>query len=234
MWRITGRWKADAHAEGSAEDWEDPELAAKLEALVGRQRSRKALQKRLLESGEGQVSVVDDDARLLIKKGKTVGGYNPQIAVDDRHKLIVAEDVVQNGNDSAQLERMMTKAGEAMGSEGLVGLADSDYFNGARFKSCENKGMEAYVPMPDQAVRKGRDGRFGTDDFHYDAQGDTYACPARERLTRGGSAINKGKLFFIYRGTAAVCRDCSLSCRCPAKSRSTRRVERWEHADVVD
>ena len=128
----------------------------------------------------------------------------------------------------------MSKAGEAMGSERLVGLADGGYFNGAQLKSCEDKGMEAYVSIPDHAVRQGRDGRFGAADFRYDAQDDTYVCPAGERLTRGGSVINKGKLYFIYRGTAAVCRNCSVSGRCLAKSRLTRRIQRWEHEDVVD
>ena len=225
----------EADAEECADGSEDPELAAKLEALVERQRNRKALRKRLLESGEGQVSEVDADARLLRRKGKAVvGGYNCQIAVDDRHQLIVAEDVVQDGNDSAQLEPMMTKAGEAMGSERLVGLADSGYFNGTQLKSCEDKGMEAYVSIPRQAARKGKDGRFGSDDFRYDAQDDTYVCPAGERLARGGSTSIRGRRYFIYRGTAAVCRDCSLSGRCLVKSRSTRRVQRWEHEDVVD
>ena len=227
--------EADARSEECADGSEDPELAAKIEALVERQRDRKALQKCLLESGEGQVSEVDADARLLRRKDKpVVGGYNCQIAVDDRHQLIVAEDVVQDGNDSAQLEPMMTKAGEAMGSEGLVGLADSGYFNGSQLKSCEDKGMEAYVSIPPQAARKGKDGRFGSDDFRYDAQDDAYVCPAGERLARGGSTSIRGRRYFIYRGTAAVCRDCSLSGRCLVKSRSTRRVQRWEHEDVVD
>ena len=227
--------EADARSEECAADGaEDPELAAKIEALLERQRNRKALQQCLLESGEGQVSEVDADARLLSKSGKTVGGYNCQIAVDDEHKLIVAEDVVQDGNDSSQLEPMMTKASEATGSERLVGLADSGYFNGSQLKSCEEKGMEAYVPIPKQAARKGKDGRFDSDDFRYDAQDDTYVCPAGQRLVRGGSTSIRGRLYFIYRATAAVCRDCSLSDRCVTKTRSTRRVQRWEHEDVVD
>ena len=35
-----------------------------------------------------------------------------------------------------------------MGSKGLMGLADSGYFNGAGLKSCEDQGMEAYVSIP--------------------------------------------------------------------------------------
>ena len=231
--------EADARSEECADGAEDPELAAKIEALVERQRNKQALQKHLLESGKGQVSKVDADARLLKKNGKTVGGYNCQIAVDDKHKLIVAEDVVQDGADSRQLEPMMTKASEATGSERLVGLADAGYFSGAQLKGCEEKGMEVYVPIQDQAARKGKDGRFGSDDFHYDAQDDTYVCPAGQRLVRSGStSTNRGKRYIIYRPvdppTAAVCRACPLSERCLAESRSMRTVQRWEHEDVVD
>ena len=226
--------EADARSEECSYGAEDPELAAKIEALVERQRNRRALQERLLESGESQASEVDADARLLSKHGKTVGGYNCQIAVDDKHKLIVAEDVVQDGNDSSQLEPMMMKASEATGNRRLIGLADASYCSGAQLKSCEAKGIEVYVPIPKQAARKGKGGRFDSDDFRYDAQDDTYVCPAGQRLVRRGSSFNKGKLYFNYHSTAAVCRDCPLSDRCVPKSKSARRVQRWEHEDVMD
>ena len=226
--------EADAEPEDGADGGEDPELAAKIEALVEKQNHKKALQERLQESGESQVSEVDADARLLSKSGKTVGGYNCQIAVDDKHKLIVAEDVVQDRNDTSQLEPMMTKASEATGSERLIGLADGGYFSGAQLKWCEEKGMKAYVPIPKQPARKGKDGRFDSDDFRYDAQDDTYVCPAGQRLVRGGTSRNKGKLYLIYSSTTAVCRDCPLADRCVPKSKPTRRVLRWEHEDVID
>ena len=123
--------EADARSEECSYGAEDPELAPKIEALVERQQNKKALQERLLASGESQVSEVDVDARLLSKHGKTVGGYNCQIAVDDEHKLIVAEGVVQDGNDSSQPEPMMMKASEATGNRRLIGLADASYFSGA-------------------------------------------------------------------------------------------------------
>jgi hypothetical protein len=57
-------------------------------------------------SGETQLSRTDEDARLLSKRGHTVAGYNVQIAVDDKHKLIVASEVIKDGNDTGQLHAM--------------------------------------------------------------------------------------------------------------------------------
>ena len=225
--------EVDADAQ-SAECAEDSERAAKVEAAVAMRRTKKALQERMQASGESQISEVDADARLLRKGDKTIGGYNCQIAVDDKHKLIVAVDGVQDGNDTRQLEPMMTQSRAATGSAQLSGLADAGYFSGEQLKSCEAQGMEVYLPIPKQASHKGTGGRFGSEDFRYDAQDDTVVCPAGQRLVRSGSASNKGKLYFNYRTTAAVCRECSLSGRCLAKRESSRRVQRWEHADVID
>jgi len=227
--------EADAQSgDGDDGGGEDPELAAKIEALVKRQKHRQALQERLEASGDSQVSEVDPDARLMKKHGKTVGGYNCQIAVDDKHKLIVAEEVVQDGNDSGQLESMMTKAGEAMGAGELTGLADVGYYSGDQLKGCEDRGMDVYVPIPERPARKGKDGRFGSDDFDYDAEDDTYVCPAGQRLTRRGSTTDKGRLCFTYYSTASVCRECPLSSRCLLSGRSNRNLRRWEHEDVID
>jgi len=227
--------EADAEPGEGGYGGEDPELAAKIEALVKRRERKRALRKQLLEGGGSQVSEVDPDARLLKKRGKTVGGYNCQIAVDARHKLIVAEDVVQDGNDARQLEPMMTRAAGAMGNGGLTGLADAGYCAGEQLKACEDKGMDVYAPMPDRVAWRGRDGRFGGGDFHYDAESDTHVCPAGGRLTRSDSISTRfGKRYFAYFSKAAVCRDCPLSKRCLPPSMPRRRVLRWEHGDVLD
>ena len=230
--------EADAGSEDGGDSGEDPELAAKIEALVERRKHKQSLQERLQASEENQISEVDPDARVLRKSSKAVGGYNCQIAVDDRYKLIVAEDVVQDGNDAVQLEPMMTKAGEAMGAERLTGLADTGYFSREQLKSCEDKGLDVYVPIARNRPRRGKGDvmRFSIDDdFRYDARNDTYICPAGQRLTRGGSPrIKDGKRHFRYSAVRAVCRDCSLRDRCLSKSVSRRTLDRWEHEDVID
>src|ERR1019366_10528559 len=65
---------------------------------------------RLEASGQTQLSRTDADARLLSKNGQSVAGYNVQIAVDAEHKLIVACEAVNDGNDTGQLHAMAQAA----------------------------------------------------------------------------------------------------------------------------
>jgi transposase len=90
---------------------EDVGLAEKLERLKARQKQTQARLERIGE-GETQVSETDPDARLLRKRGQTVAGYNVQIAVDAKHKLIVCHEVVNEGNDTQQLAAMAITCAE--------------------------------------------------------------------------------------------------------------------------
>jgi hypothetical protein len=63
----------------------------------------------------------------LAKHGQIVAGYNVQIAVDDKHKLIVASVVVNDGNDTGQLHTMAEAAKAALGVEALTAVADAGY-----------------------------------------------------------------------------------------------------------
>jgi len=58
-------------------------MADRLAALMAKRARTQADIAALKESGETQVSHTDCDARLLIKHGQVVAGYNVQIAVDD-------------------------------------------------------------------------------------------------------------------------------------------------------
>ena len=89
-----------------------------------RQAEKRDLKGRMERSGDTQVSSVDPDARLLRKRGQVVAGYNAQIAVDSKHKLVVTEQVVQDGTDTHQLAGMLVETKKRLGVEGLTGLAD--------------------------------------------------------------------------------------------------------------
>jgi transposase len=100
-----------APADGDRGDGDDGDIARTVARLMAKRAKAQAEFDRLEASGESQLSRTDADARLLTKSGQTVAGYNVQIAVDDKHKLIIASEVVNDGNDTGQLHKMAQAAG---------------------------------------------------------------------------------------------------------------------------
>ena len=249
--RLTGELAAlerDIEAYGEALEANDAEedahspagkegggLSQKLAALMERRARTKADLARLEESGETQMSRTDKDARLLSKNGQRLAGYNVQIAVDDKHKLIVESEVVNDGNDSGQLYPMAAAAKAALGSETLTVVADVGYYNGAMLKACEEDGIVAYVPLVERSGRLQAQGRFSHQDFVYDAGEDVYRCPAgavlrpTQRFKKNGNRIE-----IRYVNRKAVCDACLLRRRCLSAKAETRDILRWVHEDVIE
>jgi hypothetical protein len=190
----------------------------------------------LAASGQTQLSRTDADARLLSKRGHTVAGYNVQIAVDDKHKLIVASEVVQDGNDTGQLHAMAKAAKQELGVASLTVLADTGYYNGHELKACEEDGIVAYVPPAKRTARLEAQGRMSHEAFAYDAEKDVYRCPAGRLLTPSeGRKINTGGRSEIrYTSRKADCDGCPLRARCLSAKTPTRTVCRWEHEAVLE
>jgi transposase len=212
------------------------DIAEKLVALRQRRAAAATDLAKLADSGDGQLSRTDPDARLLAKHGQIVAGYNVQIAVDDKHKLIVASEVVNDGNDTGQLHAMAEAAKQALGVAALTAVADTGYYNGEALKACEDDAITAYVPPPDRDQRLKGQGRFGIADFRYDAAADLYRCPGEAELRpmRGQKRQASGKLAVRYASRRSVCRACLLRARCLAPSGQRREIERWLHEDVIE
>lgn len=211
-------------------------VAEKLATLLAKRARTAADLARLGKSGETQLSRTDADARLLTKSGQTIAGYIVQAAVDDRHRLIVASKVVNNGNDSGQLHAMAVAAKVALGAETLTALADVGYYNGETLRACEADAITAYVPPAERNRRLPAQGRFGRGDFHYDVDANVYRCPAGEQLRpmngRKQDAAGKSQIRYVAR--SAACRACSLRAGCLTEKAKLRTVYRWEHEDVIE
>lgn len=217
----------DAAEDAPARDECQPELqrqAAALEAEIAA----------LDASGQTQLSRTDPDARRLAKPGQLVAGYNVQIAVDAKHKLIVASDVVNDGNDAGQLHRMARAAQAAMEVPALTALADAGYYNGETIRACEADAITPYVPVPDRD-RAAQAGRFGEAAFTYDKAADQFTCPAGQRLKPCGTKRDaSGKRNLRYASLRRLCKACPLRARCLSEKAERREVWRWEHADVTE
>lgn len=193
------------------------DVGRKMAALMAKRDALKADLARLAESGETQVSRTDADARLLTKRGQTVAGYNVQIAVDDAHKLIVASEVVGDGNDTGQLHPMAVAAREALAVETLTVLADVGYFNRTMLKRCEDDGIIAYVPEAERTGRFAARRCFTHADFTYDAAANVYRCPGGAALQPTRTPKDKGgRIEVRYVSRKRTCDACSLRLRCIA------------------
>jgi transposase len=228
------RDRADGPGAGSGGDGGD--VGAKVSALMAKRLRAEADLARLEASGETQMSLTDPDARLLVKNGQGVAGYNVQAVVDDKHKLIVASEVVNDSSDVNQLHAMAKVAKEVLEAKSLQVLADAGYYSSADLKACEDDGIEAYVPLVEGNGTLEKQGRFSRKQFSYDATADAYRCPAGELLypTKGRFTNTSGRVEIRYLNRKAICGACPLRARCLAPKAPYRSIGRWEHEDVIE
>jgi transposase len=228
--------KAGTDGPGPCGGGDGDDIGAKVAALMAKRSRAQGDLALLEESGETQLSLTDPDARLLVKNSQGVAGYNVQVVVDDKHKLIVASEVVNDSSDVGQLHTMAKAAKDALDVKTLQALADEGYYSSLELKACEDDGIVAYVPVPEGNGQLEKEGRFGLKDFSYDRTADAYRCPAGQLLHRmKGSWKNvSGRLEIRYAARKANCAACPLKGRCLSPKAVNRTVSRWEHEDVLE
>jgi transposase len=221
-------------ADGPGGSGEGGDIGAKVAALMAKRSRAQGDLARLEANGETQLSLTDPDARLLVKNGQGIAGYNVQVAVDDQHNLIVASEVVNDSSDVGQLHAMSTAAKEALEVETLHALADEGYYSSSELKACEDDGIVAYVPVPDG--RLGAQGRFDRADFSYDGTADAYRCPAGALLRpmKGRWQNTSGRTEIRYASSKKSCDACRLRARCLTPKAVNRIIGRWEHEEVLE
>jgi transposase len=217
--------------EGEVAQAKSVRLRDKIASLKEQMQAFKALEVEVHAAPDQQISLTDPDARSMATSGRGSGivGYNVQTAVDARHHLIVAHEVINVGNDREQLSNMAGRAKAAMGVETLEVLADRGYFKGEEVLACESLGVTPYVPKPLTSGAKA-EGRFGKQDFVYNPEEDTYRCPANEHLTWRFTSVENGMTLHSYWTTR--CGHCALKAQCTTGKE--RRIKRWEHEAVND
>jgi transposase len=190
-----------------------------------------AIGAQLEKSEDTQISLTDPDARSMQGTGKATGtvGYNVQCAVEAQHHLIVAHEVTNAVHDRHQLSGMARQAKEALGAQAIEAAADRGYYDSKEILACEQNGVTAYVPRFSTSNAKAG-GRYGKQDFVYNADEDVYVCPAGERLAHRFTNEEDGKVMRTYWTTA--CSTCPLKEKCTTGKE--RRVKRWEHEAVLE
>jgi transposase len=205
-------------------------LKEKIAAVRERRDRCQNMLAELERTGEDQISLTDPDSRAMAAHTHVAVGYNVQVAVDTKHKLIVEQQVTNQVLDMGLLTETAEPAKEVLGVDTIDVVADKGYFKIEDIEACENAGMMPYVPRPQRGPSV-REGRFRKDEFEYDAETDSMICPAGQRLQPYTSSLVRGLKKINYANRAA-CRDCPLRSRCTGNQ--FRQVSRLENEAVLD
>jgi transposase len=205
-------------------------LAAKIAAIRQRRTRCEEMLAHLDQTGEEQISLTDPDSRAMAAHTRVAVGYNVQVAVDTKHKLIVEQQVTNQVVDMGLLTQTAAPAKEVLGVETIAVVADRGYFKIEDIEACEQAGIEPYVPRPQRGPSV-KAGLFRKDEFQYDADSDSYICPAGQRLFPYSSSLLRGLKKINYTNKLA-CDDCKIRSRC-TNSRF-RTVSRLENEAVLD
>ena len=217
-------------AEPDVAELKKGQLRDKIAALKEQMQQLKTLEAQMLASPDQQLSLTDPDARSMKSRDGGIVGYNVQTAVDTKHHLIVAHEVVTAGIDRDQLTPMAEQARAATGIDDLTVVADRGYFKGEQILECDQAGITPIVPKT-LTSNSLADGRFDKQDFIYIAADDEYRCPAGQRAIKRFTTMEAGMTCTMFTGARLVP-------ACPIKAQCTtsdyRRIRRWEHEAVLE
>jgi transposase len=174
------------------------------------------------------VSRTDPDAALSRKHSKDPARlrYKHHRVVDDQCGVVTAVettagDVPENQKLMNLVEQHESNTGYKVG----VVVADAQYGTNENFAACQQHQIRSHMKDLRSTLKQDRvkKGIFQQSDFQYDAETETYVCPAGERLKRSNS-IDRG--FFMFFSNPNICGGCRLRMRCMTSKRHVRKLKR--------
>ena len=205
------------------------QLAQKIAALQDKRDWHAELLEQL-DAAQKQVSTTDPDTRRMPTAQGNVVGYNAQLAVDAKHKLIAAADVTNEVTDITQLANVALAAKENLALQQADVVADAGYYNASEVSRCVAQGLTPHLPKVDTSANTAR-GLFGKSQFHYDAAKDVYVCPANQELTYRFRTEELGRELKYYRATG--CQQCALRSRCH-RNQANRTITREANEHLME
>ena len=180
-------------------------------------------------SPDKQLSLTDPDARSMKSRDGGIVGYNVQTAVDAKHHLIVAHEVITEGVDRDQLAPMSERAQDATGVESLQRWRTEATSRANRSRSVKRPALCQWVPKT-LTSNSLADGRFDKQDFIYIASDDEYRCPAGQRAIKRFTTVEAGMTLDVYWSSA--CTHCPIKAQCTTSD--YRRIRAMETRAVLE
>jgi len=217
------------------------EVPDNLKTAKERKETIGKLIKKIEKKDAKQLSLTDEDSRLMKTGSHVELCYNGQCATENQ--VILANNISNQEYDKDQLVPMIdeleTIASSLNGKlkyplEDAKVLADSGYESGKNLSHLKQRKIDGYVANQMESVReKEKLGKmppkpFTKDKFFYDEKEDCYLCPAEEKLYPVSRRINTQKTYVrhevIYQ--CSSCHHCGHQRECVKSKKGLRQVKR--------
>jgi transposase len=230
----------------------DQDLSVKRQAQVDRIRREAKVTRDFVANNKPRTNakgqelksnVTDNESAKIGSPKGAIQGYAAQAAVDDKHQVIVAVDVLGSGSEQAALLPMVARA-KPMALANTIFTADAGYHNTENLEALyasqtpamiadgqmRNRderlaGQSKHRVKPEVVFNKmqakkdrddPKDKLFGPESFYYDEEGGVAICPAGHFLISRGSdlPVNKGYVGHRFAGAIHMCGPCTLRDQC--------------------
>jgi len=177
-------------------------------------------------NGRNSFSKTDRDATFMrmkedhMRNGQLKPGYNLQLGVEGEY--IVGVDIRNDRSDEGTLLGLLDRMEAGCGRRHERVIADAGYESEENYLGVQQRGQIAYIKPQNyekSKTRKYRTNAYLRENMPYDAQADTYTCPAGKQFEPICQTKRKSKSG--YEATVSVY-ECFACDGCPQKKLCTR------------
>jgi transposase len=210
-------------------------LPEALQSEVERKEFIERALERLNEVGRDHMHGNEPEARLM-KHGRSIElSYNAQAVADQKSGMVVAQDVVEDEDDSSQLVPMIDKVVENLGEAAQETLADGGYSSAVQFGEAAQRNYEVLTspsknePSSDPTSQEKP---YHASRFTYDEQKDCCVCPHGKILPYQRTKWGRRKKYRVRLYHCKDFRECPFASQC-SKDKRGRTIEISEHHQAV-
>ncbi len=195
----------------------------------------RAALKELDDAETNHLNSKEPDARMMkFADGRSRFGYNCQAIRDEASGMVVAEAVVTDESDNAQLTSMLDIAKENLGTTAELTLADGGYFAGRELESATSKEYGVLINLKG-ITDNCKNPEYSKFNFKYNAEDDTYVCPKEKILKYKRTKVKETKSGLDYEIRVYECKSCKT---CPAygictSSKSGRSINHLPDEELI-
>jgi IS5 family transposase len=210
---------ADANRESAFRA--SPEMIAELRRLFAVEESKFEIpeeNRRGVPMHEEVFSKTDPDATLVARDKRSAHAapkfrYKSHRIVDDRHGVITAVKTTPGHiRDGICLPTLVEEHHLTSGIMPQAVVGDQHYGERDNFRHLQSLGVKTHMKIYQSKALAQKLGVFHATEFIYNAETDTFRCPAGQALTRRGYV--KGQKGWGYRAQRKICQACAMRSQC--------------------